>query len=172
MTARSDLAHDRPKTASQRHLVRARALATLLDSSIPVPGTGRRIGLDPLIGVVPFVGDFAGAILSGYIVIAAALSGVPAFTLIRMLGNIAIDTLVGCIPVLGDAFDAAWKSNLMNVALFERHVARNAGTASTMRQVSALSGIIMTVVALLALALLTFVLFLVYLGIRHGFTRS
>jgi hypothetical protein len=97
LTPDAGRAIERADMAPQRHLMRARAFATLMDSSITIPGTGRKIGLDPLLGLVPFVGDFAGAILSGYIVIAAALAGVPTFTLIRMLGNIAFDTLVGSI---------------------------------------------------------------------------
>lgn len=157
-------------TAHARHLVRARTLATLMDSSIPIPGTGRKIGLDPLLGLVPFVGDFTGALVSVYIVLSAARGGVPAFTLIRMLGNVALDTLAGSVPILGDLFDAGWKSNLKNVALFERHLAADPGKARTAKQVTSLGAILMIATALLALALLTFVAFLVYLGIRHGVT--
>lgn len=141
-----------------------------MDSSIPIPGTGRKIGLDPLLGLVPFVGDFTGALVSVYIVLSAARAGVPAFTLIRMLGNVALDTLAGSVPILGDLFDAGWKSNLKNVALFERHLAADSGKARTAKQVSSLGAILMIATALLALALLTFVAFLVYLGIQHGVT--
>lgn len=104
---------------------RVRMLGNLLDNSIPVPGTGWKIGLDPIIGLIPGVGDLIGAVLSGYIVLEAVRAEVPTFTLLRMLVNIGIDTLLGAIPALGDVFDAAWKSNTMNVALLERHLASN-----------------------------------------------
>ncbi len=151
---------------ANKSLVRARSLATLLDSSIGIPGTKRRIGLDPILGLVPFVGDFAGAILSGYIVLAAARAGVPTFTLIRMIGNIAVDTLVGSVPLLGDVLDAGWKSNTMNIALFERHVATTSTPGRSMRDVSRLSGFLLVVTSLLALALLTFVAALLILALK------
>lgn len=148
-----------------KHLRRARSIARMLDSSIRIPGTNKSIGLDPLIGLVPFVGDFGGAILSGYIVLAAAEDGVPSFTLMKMLFNIGIDTLVGSIPLLGDFFDAAWKSNVKNVALFERYSGKGR-PKSAYRLVS----IVMVVSAVVFLALLTFVLSLVFIAARHSFT--
>ena len=106
----------------QQIVLRLQRLARLWDAAIRLPG-GITVGLDPLVGLVPGIGDAAGAIVSGYIVLEAARLGVPAPTLLRMLVNIAIDALVGAVPVLGDVFDIGWKSNLMNVALIERHVA-------------------------------------------------
>ena len=94
---------------------RARALARLLDSAVTVPGTNIRVGADSLIGLIPGLGDVAGAVLSGYIVLVATRLGAPASVVARMLLNIGIDTLVGSVPVLGDLFDVAWKSNQMNV---------------------------------------------------------
>jgi Domain of unknown function (DUF4112) len=102
---------------------RVRMLGKLLDNSIPIPGTSWKIGLDPIIGLIPGVGDLAGAVLSGYIVLEAVRAEVPTFTLVRMIANVGIDTLLGAIPALGDVFDAAWKANTMNVALLERHLA-------------------------------------------------
>ena len=151
-----------------RGLARARSVAILLDSSIPIPGTKRRIGIDPLLGVIPFVGDFAGTLLSGYIVLSAAQSGAPTLTLIRMVGNVAVDTLVGSIPIIGDLFDAGWKSNVKNVALFEKHVAKDAASGRTLRQVSKLAGVMLVVSSLLAIALLTFVGGLLYFVIAQG----
>jgi hypothetical protein len=101
---------------------RVRLLARLLDNSISVPGTNWKVGLDPIIGLIPGIGDLIGAVLSGYIVLEAVRAEVPAFTLARMLVNVGIDTLLGAVPALGDVFDAAWKSNTMNVALLERHL--------------------------------------------------
>lgn len=155
-------------TPSERSLSRARSLATLLDSSIPIPGTDRRIGLDPLIGLIPFVGDYAGALLSSYIVFAAAQAGAPSFTLIRMIGNIALDTLLGSVPLLGDLFDAGWKSNAKNVSLFEKHVTANASTGRSVRELGKLSGLFLIVTSLLAIALFTFVAFLLYFIISQA----
>lgn len=96
-------------------------LAHGLDASIPLP-FGARIGWDALIGLVPGFGDGAGAMLSAYIVLEAALIGVSPAVLTRMVGNVAIEALVGTIPFLGDVFDAAWKANLKNVRLLEQHL--------------------------------------------------
>src|SRR5438045_2999209 len=101
---------------------RVRVLAKLLDNSIAIPGTNWKIGFDPIVGLIPGIGDLLGAVLSGYIVLEAARSNVPAFTLARMLVNVGIDTLLGAVPAVGDVFDAAWKSNTKNVALLERHL--------------------------------------------------
>ncbi len=101
---------------------RVRTVARLLDNAITIPGTSWKIGLDPIIGLIPGVGDMIGAVLSGYIVLEAVRAEVPTFTLARMLVNVGIDTLLGAVPAVGDVFDAAWKSNTMNVALLERHL--------------------------------------------------
>src|SRR6476646_12005369 len=86
-------------------VTRARGLARLLDDLIRIPGTNIGIGLDPIIGLIPGVGDMLGGLMSSYILLVAAREGVPASVLARMLGNIAVDSLVGVIPVLGDLFD-------------------------------------------------------------------
>lgn len=106
---------------------RVRLLARLLDSSISIPGTGWKIGLDPIVGLIPGIGDLIGAVLSGYIILEAVHAEVPTFTLMRMLVNVGIDTVLGAVPALGDVFDAAWKSNVMNVALLERHLGATGG---------------------------------------------
>lgn len=98
------------------------ALAWLLDSSIPVPGTAFRIGLESLIGLVPVIGDAIGAALSSYILIMAARMGVPRITLLRMGFNIGVEAVVGVVPIAGDLFDFAWKANRRNVELLRAHV--------------------------------------------------
>ena len=108
-------------TTNDKELRRARALARALDSAIGVPGTKIRIGLDPVLGLVPGAGDIAGAMLSAYIVLIAVNKGTPRPVIWRMLGNIAVDTALGTVPVLGDLFDVAYKSNTRNVELLERH---------------------------------------------------
>jgi len=109
-----------------------RVLAKLLDNSISIPGTPWKIGFDPLVGLIPGIGDLIGAVLSGYIILEAVRADVSSFTLARMLANVGIDTLLGAVPVVGDVFDAAWKSNTMNVALLERHL-NTAGDAPRKR---------------------------------------
>lgn len=99
---------------------RLRSLAWLLDNSIPLPG-GYRIGLDPLIGLVPGLGDALGALISAYIVNEARSLGAPGSVLLRMMGNVMIETMVGAIPFAGDLFDAAYKANTRNLALLARY---------------------------------------------------
>jgi hypothetical protein len=91
-----------------------------MDQSIVLP-TGYRIGLDPLIGLVPGVGDAISALISCYLVYECARLGIKKRILLLMLGNIGLDTLVGSFPVLGDIFDAAWKSNMRNLRLLDQH---------------------------------------------------
>ena len=98
---------------------RLRRLAWLLDSAIPIPGTRLTIGLDALIGLVPFAGDLLGVLLSGYIVAEAARLGASRSVLARMAFNIAVEGLAGLVPFAGDLFDAAWKANQRNVRLLE-----------------------------------------------------
>ncbi|HEX6265597.1 MAG TPA: DUF4112 domain-containing protein [Burkholderiales bacterium] len=97
-------------------------LAWLLDSSIPIPGTGFSIGLDALIGLVPVAGDLLGVLLSGYIVKEAAALGVSRSILVRMALNVAVEGLVGMIPFAGDVFDAAFKANQRNVRLLNAYL--------------------------------------------------
>lgn len=98
-------------------------LAWWLDSSIVVPGTRFRIGLDALIGLVPGIGDLVGTGLSAYIVAAAARRGLPGSVLLRMAFNVGLEAIVGAVPILGDLFDAAWKANQRNVALLRQYSA-------------------------------------------------
>ena len=111
-------AADAPGTAER--LRRLRSLAWLLDNSIPLPG-GYRIGLDPIIGLVPGLGDAIGALFSAYIIIEARSLGAPRSILLRMLGNVAIETVVGAIPLAGDLFDAVFKANSRNLALLAHY---------------------------------------------------
>ena len=98
-------------------------LAHVLDDWFRIPGTSIRFGLDGIIGLVPGIGDILTGLASCIIVLAAWMRGVPYITLVRMLLNLAIDVLIGAIPLLGDAFDIAWKANRRNYALLTRHLA-------------------------------------------------
>ena len=97
-------------------------LSRLLDSWFRVPGTSIRFGLDGIIGLVPGLGDIIGGLASTILVVAAWVRGVPYVTLLRMVVNIGIEVLLGAIPLLGDAFDIAWKANRRNYALIVRHL--------------------------------------------------
>lgn len=99
----------------------ARQLAWLLDDAVRLPG-GFRIGLEALLGLVPVVGDTLGLLASLRIVAIARRAGVPVPVLVRMLGNITGDALIGAIPLVGDLVDFGWKANARNVELLERHV--------------------------------------------------
>jgi hypothetical protein len=108
---------------AERRLDRVRRLAVWLDSGIRIPGTQIRIGLDPILGLVPGLGDAAGAALSTGIFAEGIRRGVSRTTLLRMAANIVLDLLAGAVPILGDLFDAVLKANLRNVALLERQAA-------------------------------------------------
>lgn len=110
-------------TAAPSAIKRLRQISHLLDNAIPIPGSKARIGLDPILGLLPGGGDVFTGLLSVYIVFEGARMGVPAATLGRMGTNILIDVLTGTVPVLGDLFDVTWKANSQNVALLEKHMA-------------------------------------------------
>jgi hypothetical protein len=103
------------------HLKALRRISELLDSAFVVPGTTYRIGLDPIIGLIPMVGDLASPLFTIGILWQGRDLGIPKVVQLRMIVNAAIDGLIGVIPIAGDLFDFAWKSNKMNLALLERH---------------------------------------------------
>ena len=109
-------------------LRRVQVVATLLDEAVRVPGTNFRFGIDPIVGMIPGLGDLLGGAASAYIILEAARAGAPASVLLRMTMNVGMDTLVGAVPLVGDLFDFAWKSNTRNVRLLARHVEAPAQT--------------------------------------------
>ena len=119
-------------------VTRARGIARLLDDLIRIPGTNIGIGLDPVIGLIPGLGDVLGGAMSSYILFVASQEGVPASVLTRMLGNIALDSLVGVVPVLGDLFDVGVKANRRNVDLLEHYLGAPRETKAASRGVVAL----------------------------------
>ena len=98
-----------------------RKVAQLHDSAFPVPGTTWRIGLDPILGLVPALGDLVSPLFTAGILWQARELGLPKVVQLRMIFNVAIDALVGVVPLVGDLFDFAWKANDMNMALLEHH---------------------------------------------------
>jgi hypothetical protein len=113
-------------TVDQRRLGRLRHVGWLLDNSLPIPGTRFRLGIDQIVGLVPGIGDLVGGVLSLYIIVGSARMGVPRSLLARMGWNVAVDTLVGEIPVLGDLFDIGFKANIRNLALLDQYLQRPA----------------------------------------------
>lgn len=136
----------------QRRLER---LAWILDSSIPLPGTSFRVGLDGLIGLIPGVGDAIGGVISSYIIAEAARMGVPKWTLIQMAVNVLIEALIGMIPFIGDLFDFAWKANNRNVRLLQEYAGAPKRTTAQSR----------VFVVILGLVLMTLIIGTIWLGI-------
>jgi hypothetical protein len=127
-----------------------RDLARVLDEAIRIPGTNIRIGLDAILGLIPGGGDVAGGLFSAIIILQAARVGAPTSVLARMLGNVVIDTAIGSIPLIGDVFDFAWRSNTRNVRLLESWRERPAGTQRASKV--AVAGFLAVLVLLLVLA--------------------
>ena len=111
--------NDEQKELNEEKLLRLKRLSHNLDEAFTIPGTERKIGIDPIIGLIPGGGDLIGGALSIYIMHAGIRMGMPRSVIIRMFGNIALEFIIGCIPIIGDLFDAMWKSNQRNVKLIE-----------------------------------------------------
>lgn len=103
-------------------LNRIRKLSRLMDTAIRVPGTKFRIGLDPILGLVPGAGDLISTAFSAYIIYLATRLGIPGKDLRKMLFNIGLEGVVGTVPLVGDLFDAYYKSNIRNLAILEQHL--------------------------------------------------
>lgn len=93
----------------------------LLDDIVKVPGTSQRIGLDPVVGLIPVIGDIIGALVGGWVVLEAARFGVPRIAVARMVVNVLTDLALGLIPILGIWFDVVSRSNAANLEIFRRH---------------------------------------------------
>jgi hypothetical protein len=103
-------------------LARLDFIATLLDSAFLIPGTNVRFGLDGVVGLFPGIGDAITTAVSAWIVYEAKQLGVPKHMLARMIGNVALDGLVGAVPLVGDVFDVMWKANRRNIKLLRDHL--------------------------------------------------
>lgn len=137
--------------AADERVARVRFLARLLDNQFRIPGTDYRIGIDPLIGLVPGIGDAVSALLAAWILVSAARIGAPPAVLARMGLNLAIDSLVGLVPVLGDLFDAGYKANARNLRLLEGWVGQPAPARRASRAVvlAVVLGVLAIVIAVL-----------------------
>ena len=113
----------RPRSRRDREAL-PDALATLLDTAVLIPGTNFRFGVDALIGLVPGIGDAVTTAMSLWIVHEAHQLGAPKHVIARMLGNVALDSVVGAVPLVGDAFDVMWRSNRRNMRLLQEWLDR------------------------------------------------
>jgi hypothetical protein len=107
---------------TEESMVRLEALARLMDGAFVLPGTNIRLGLDAIIGLVPVAGDVISGLVSSYLIWEARQLGAPRWLIGRMMANTLLDATIGAIPVLGDAFDVAFRANMKNMALLRRHV--------------------------------------------------
>lgn len=92
-----------------------------LDNALRVPGTSFRIGLDPVLGLIPGVGDALGGVMSLGVVFLALQYGLPVQVVAKMVWNIAVDAGLGSVPAVGDVFDFAWRANRKNLELLREH---------------------------------------------------
>jgi hypothetical protein len=108
-----------------RRLRALRTLSRLLDSALTIPGTQVRIGLDPVLGLIPGLGDLVSPLCAIAMFIVARDAGLPLVVQLRMVINVAIDAFVGFVPIVGDLFDFAWKANDRNMELLELYAYRS-----------------------------------------------
>ena len=106
----------------QQSLARLEALARLMDGAFVLPGTNLRFGLEAIVGLVPVAGDMIAGLVSTYLIWEARQLGAPRWLVARMLANTLLDTTIGAIPVVGDAFDVVFRANLKNMTLLRRHL--------------------------------------------------
>ena len=109
-------------TETGQSVTRLEGLARLMDGAVVLPGTNIRLGLDVIIGLVPVAGDVISGVISSYLIWEARQLGAPKWLIARMMANTLLDTTVGAIPVLGDAFDVMFRANMKNMALLRRHM--------------------------------------------------
>lgn len=122
---------ERYNPRAQDSLARLDALAKLMDGAFVIPGTNIRMGLDGLIGLIPIAGDLVSGLISSYLIWEARQLGASRWVIGRMMANTLIDTTIGAIPVVGDAFDIVFRTNLRNMALLRKHLARRGMVVST-----------------------------------------
>ncbi|MBE9047546.1 DUF4112 domain-containing protein [Pleurocapsales cyanobacterium LEGE 10410] len=115
------------KIQQLKNLRRIRKIAKLLDTAIGIPGTKFRIGLDPILGLLPGGGDLITAGISAYMIYLATRFGLEKSEISQMVKNVALETAVGFVPIAGDIFDAYFKANIRNLEILEKHLAKTEG---------------------------------------------
>mgnify|MGYP001464631058 FL=1 len=138
---------------NEEKLVRLKLLSKRLDNNFIIPGTKYKIGLDPIIGAIPVIGDLIGALLSTYIMYSGIKMGVSRSIVAQMATNIALDFTIGWIPIIGDIFDIIWKANQRNVKLIEESIVveeKESATANYMIIAGLVIILIVTIFVILA----------------------
>ncbi|WP_370186017.1 DUF4112 domain-containing protein [Alloalcanivorax sp.] len=124
---------DQKRVRQQATLARLDRFSRFTDSSIRIPFTRFELGAEALIGLVPVIGDAAGLVLSGYVLLEAQRAGVSGATKRRMLRNMLVDFVGGLVPVVGDAFDAIFKANTRNTRLVRQDLLKQLGAEAPRR---------------------------------------
>lgn len=106
-------------------MARVTMLARLMDSLFAIPGTRIRLGVDAILGLVPILGDILSQVIASYIIWEARQLGVSKITIARMVGNTLIDTVFGAVPIAGDVFDVAFRANMKNLRLLQKHLEKH-----------------------------------------------
>jgi hypothetical protein len=113
---------ERPTPDFAKELDEVRRLARLLDTRWKIPIIGVRFGIDPVLGLVPGAGDLVAGAISTYVIVKAHRLGAPKSMLVKMAGNVAVDTVVGSVPILGSVFDLFYKASTRNLRLLQTHL--------------------------------------------------
>ena len=137
-----------------RGLDALRRWARIFDSAFRIPGTQITFGIDPILGLVPGLGDMVSPVFSLFFIWHGLRLGVPKVVLARMVLNVLIDSGVGAIPVVGDLFDFGWKANAWNLALLERHAMPGRPATSADYLFVTLCAVVILAVALLPIVLM------------------
>ena len=116
---------------TEESVARLEALGRLMDGMFVLPGTNIRLGLDAIIGLVPVAGDVISGLVSSYLIWEARQLGAPRWLIARMIANTFLDTTLGVIPLVGDAFDLTFRANMKNMALLRRHMEKRGLTRTT-----------------------------------------
>jgi hypothetical protein len=138
-----------PRSTDRKRILYARFLADLLDQRFTIPGTSIRVGLDPILGLIPGIGDAIANIAGSAILLIAAQLNVPKIVLIRMGLNVAGNALIGAIPIFGDIFSIWFRSNARNTDLLERYAAtgtRRAGLNDWLCVIGIMAAVVLIVV--------------------------
>jgi len=143
---------DRQSSSSSQRFSLAKFLADWLDQRFTIPGTSIRIGLDPILGLIPGIGDMIANLAGSAIILIAAQYRLPKIVLLRMGLNVALNAIIGAIPVFGDIFSIWFRSNVKNAQLLERYVGtedRVSNFSNWIFVIAVIGGIILLLIAIL-----------------------
>ena len=144
---------DRQSSSSPQRFWLARFLADWLDQRFTIPGTSIRIGLDPILGLIPGIGDMIANLAGSAIILIAAQYRLPKIVLLRMGLNVALNAIIGAIPVFGDIFSIWFRSNIKNAQLLERYIGtenRVPNFSNWIFVIAVITGIVLLLIGILA----------------------